>query len=282
MHEDRRDSLFLLPGELLLPGPVAAQTDLGVAPRIDVALLDQPVHRGPVRDLDAEDLRYRCRCECRNGPGRPGRASSRRPERRARRCRGLRRARSAPLRQTAPRPRSVRSPRGCARDRPAAPGRLRSPRPAAARRRPPWPPGGAVRGAGGADPARPEARARPVGDEVVGGSADDGGVHALQLDRVLGVGNAAEGEQPGVVGLLTVLAPAFQRVDHDQHAITNSRIRRLTSSGRSYGTQCPAPARISTRRSGIHSIQTAGESDQQRRVVLAPDHQRRHLQLHAT
>jgi hypothetical protein len=32
-----------------------------------------------------------------------------------------------------------------------------------------------------------------------------------------------------------------------------SRISRLTSAGRSYGTQCPAPGSTSRRRSGIHS-----------------------------
>ena len=45
-----------LPGELLLARPVAAQADLHVARRVDVAGLDEPVHRGAVRALDAEHL----------------------------------------------------------------------------------------------------------------------------------------------------------------------------------------------------------------------------------
>ena len=48
--------LLALPGELLLARPVAAQPDLHVAARVDVALLDQPVHRRAVGDLDPEDL----------------------------------------------------------------------------------------------------------------------------------------------------------------------------------------------------------------------------------
>ena len=38
------------------PGPVAAQADLHVAAPVDVAVADEPVHRRPVRDLDAEHL----------------------------------------------------------------------------------------------------------------------------------------------------------------------------------------------------------------------------------
>ena len=45
-----------LPGELRLAGPVAAQADLHVARRVDVPGLDEPEHRRPVRELDAEDL----------------------------------------------------------------------------------------------------------------------------------------------------------------------------------------------------------------------------------
>ena len=40
----------LLPGELLVAGPVAAQADLHVARRVDVAGLDEPVHRAAVRE----------------------------------------------------------------------------------------------------------------------------------------------------------------------------------------------------------------------------------------
>src|SRR5918911_112231 len=50
-----------LPGELPLPRPVAAEADLDVALRGDVAGLDEAVHGRSVRDLDAEDLRSRIR-----------------------------------------------------------------------------------------------------------------------------------------------------------------------------------------------------------------------------
>ena len=59
VHEEARDSALGLPGELLLARPVAAKADLHVAAGIDMALLDQPVHDRPVRELDAEDLRAR-------------------------------------------------------------------------------------------------------------------------------------------------------------------------------------------------------------------------------
>ena len=58
------------------------------------------------------------------------------------------------------------------------------------------------RAARGADRARPEARARAVGDEVVHRRADDRDVDAGELGRILGVRHAREGQQPGVVGLL--------------------------------------------------------------------------------
>jgi hypothetical protein len=59
----------------------------------------------------------------------------------------------------------------------------------------------AVRGAGGPDRARAEAGARAVGDELVHGGTDDGDVDAVEVGQVLGVGQAGEREQPGVVGL---------------------------------------------------------------------------------
>ena len=54
----------------------------------------------------------------------------------------------------------------------------------------------------------------PVGDEVVRRRAHDRDVDAGQLGGVLRVGHAGESEKPGVVGLLTVFAPAFERIDH--------------------------------------------------------------------
>ena len=56
VHEQARDAALALPGELGLPRPVAAQADLDVARRVDVALLDEPVHDRAVRELGAEHL----------------------------------------------------------------------------------------------------------------------------------------------------------------------------------------------------------------------------------
>jgi len=74
------------------------------------------------------------------------------------------------------------------------------------------------RAARGPDRARREPRPRPVRDEVVGRRADDRDVVPGELGRVLRVGRAAEAQQPGVVGLLAVLAPALERVDHGRSA----------------------------------------------------------------
>ena len=56
VHEEARDPVLGLPGELVLARPVAAQADLDVARAVDVPVAHEPVHRRPVRDLDAEDL----------------------------------------------------------------------------------------------------------------------------------------------------------------------------------------------------------------------------------
>ena len=56
VHEVAGDAVLGLPRELGLARPVAAQADLDVTARVDVALLDEPVERGAVRDLDTEDL----------------------------------------------------------------------------------------------------------------------------------------------------------------------------------------------------------------------------------
>jgi hypothetical protein len=70
------------------------------------------------------------------------------------------------------------------------------------------------RAAGGADRARAEAGPGPVGDEVVRRRADDRDVDPGELAGVLRVGGAAEARQAGEVGLLAVLAPTLQRIDH--------------------------------------------------------------------
>ena len=70
------------------------------------------------------------------------------------------------------------------------------------------------RTAGRANRTRAEARARPVGDEVVGRRPDDCDVNSLELGRVLGVRERSECEQARVIGLLPVATPALERVDH--------------------------------------------------------------------
>ena len=70
------------------------------------------------------------------------------------------------------------------------------------------------RTAGGANRPRAEARARPVGDEIVSRCADDCHVDSRELGRVLRVRERSEREQAGVVRLLPVATPPFQRVDH--------------------------------------------------------------------
>jgi hypothetical protein len=64
------------------------------------------------------------------------------------------------------------------------------------------------------DRTRPVARPGAVGDEVVGRGADDRDVHALELGRILGVREAAEGEEARVVRLVAEILPAPERVDH--------------------------------------------------------------------
>ena len=56
VHEQAGDPALGLPGELRLARPVAAQADLRVAARVEVALVDQAADERAVRELDAEDL----------------------------------------------------------------------------------------------------------------------------------------------------------------------------------------------------------------------------------
>jgi hypothetical protein len=79
------------------------------------------------------------------------------------------------------------------------------------------------RTAGCPDRARPEARSRPVGDEIVGGRADDCDVEALELGRILRVRQRRERQHPRVIGFLAVLAAALERVDHGRSVSSRSR-----------------------------------------------------------
>ena len=56
VHEQARDAALCLPGEFVLPGPVAAQADLRVARRVDLAVVHQGAHEGSVGELHAEHL----------------------------------------------------------------------------------------------------------------------------------------------------------------------------------------------------------------------------------
>ena len=102
VHEEARDPVLGLPGELGLARPVAAQADLDVAARVDVALLDEPVHRRPVRDLDAEDLGAGVGVGVEVDEADRAVAARRRRGCRARRSSGRRRARSGSRRRPAP------------------------------------------------------------------------------------------------------------------------------------------------------------------------------------
>ncbi len=131
VHEEARDPVLGLPRELFLSRPVAPQPDLDVAaPRRRARharagtweCRATPRHRTPPR---------RCRCECRSGRARPGRAPLRRRARRARRWSGRRRARSGSRRRARPRPRAPGSQRATGRRRRAPPPHRRSRRHAA-------------------------------------------------------------------------------------------------------------------------------------------------------
>ncbi len=205
---------LFLPRELLRPRPVAAQADLDVAARVDVPLLDEPVHRRPVRDLHAEDLRARVGVGVEVDeaePAVPGGAGAdvRLGDRVVAAEDDRNRTRSDDL-SDRPLDRLVRpsgvggdNRRVAVVDQPQLGHRVDlclevRPR----------------RAAGGANRARAKACARPVGDEVVRRRADDRDVDALELGRVLRVGKGAEREQARVVGLLSVPAPALERVNH--------------------------------------------------------------------
>ena len=72
------------------------------------------------------------------------------------------------------------------------------------------------RAAGGANRARAEPGAGPVGGEIVHRRPDDRDVDSLELGRILRVRQAGEGQQAGVVGLVgeTELTPALERIEH--------------------------------------------------------------------
>ncbi len=256
VHEEARDPALGLPGELGLAGPVAAQADLDVAHRVDLP----PPRRGGTSASRARPRRRRprcrCRCGCRSGRGRPGRARPRRRGCRARRSSGRRRARSAmtPAASTSPTVASIAwcVLTGSAGSTGASPkSTIRSSGESVDLRLEVR----AGRAARGADRARPEARPRAVGDEVVGRRADDRDVEPGELGRVLRVRQAAEREQARVVGLLAVLPPALERIDHARL----SQVDGLGSPGRwrRAAARRWRPARAGRRRSRPRSARPA-------------------------
>ena len=217
----RDDPALALPGELLLAGPVAAQPDLHVAARVDVAL-PRPAGTSACRARPRpRRARIRCRCGRRSGSAQRARGRARRRARRARRSSGRRRARSGSLRPRRPRA-TVASIARCERsgsagitggvavvDHPQHLRRRRSPASRCGRRH---------AAAGRADRPRPEARprmrrwrARPS---------------ARRRSRrrppassagVLPVGHPGERRQAGVVGPARV-APAGPWIDRGHDA----------------------------------------------------------------
>ena len=214
VHEVGDDPVPLLPGELLGAGPVAAQADLHVARRVDVAGLDEPVHRAAVRERHAERLARGVRVgvevdEADRAVDLGAGADVRLGDRVVAAEDDRDRAGGEDLRHRVL-DRDVRADRVGREDRRVA----EVDDPEGAERvdtRLQVRPGSA---AGRADRPRAEARARRVGRQLVHRGADDRGVRALELGGVLGVGEAAEGQQAGVVGLLAVGGPAAHRIDH--------------------------------------------------------------------
>ena len=202
MHEEARDSALVLPGELLRAGPVAAQADLDVPLGIDVPLLDEPVHRRPVRDLDTEDLGARIRMGVEMDEAERAVSLGAGPD-----------IRLGDRVVTAEHDRDRARPDDLADrafDRLMRRGRIRRQ-------------DGRVAVVDQPElghridlglEVRAEAGPRTVGDQIVGRRADDCSVDAFQLGRILRVRERPEREQARVVRLLAVLAPALERIDH--------------------------------------------------------------------
>ncbi len=214
VHEEARDAALALPTELLLAGPIAAEPDLDVPGRVDVAFLDELVHRRPVGEGDAEDLGGRVGVSVEVDE--TDRAAA------LRHCADVGlgdRVIAAEDEREYPRLHHLRD-RGL--DRLMGAGRVRGqdrriaeinhlerfqsidsdlevrPR----------------RAAGRPDRAGAVTRPRPVGHEIIRRRADDRHVRAGQLSGILGIWLTAVGEEARVVRLLAVWRPASERVDH--------------------------------------------------------------------
>ena len=226
VHEEGSDPALGLPGELGLGGPVAPQSDLHIPPRVDVSGLDDVTHHGAVRFGRSEDLSARIGVSVevqqsdrpvnlRAGPHvrsgdrvvtaddhgqRPGAQDL--ADRLQDRGVG-----SLGLRGNDRRITEVDDSQSgeCVDSRLEV-----RPR----------------RAARGTDRPRSEARPRPIGDELVHRRADDRDVDPGQLGRVERHRYASERQRPRVVGLLAVLAPALQRVEHRNRECIRRSARR--------------------------------------------------------
>ena len=215
VHEEARDAVLGLPGELGLAGPVAAQADLDIPARVDVALLDEPVEGRPVGDLDAVHLGAGVGVGVEvDEPDRAVGGRDRADVRLRDRMVASEDDRDRAGRQHLPDDRldgRVRAD-GIGRDHRRVAevddGELGEGIDLGLQMRP-------LRAARGADRARAETRSRSVGDEIVGRGADDCDVDSSELGGILSVGNRREREEPGVVRLFLVPArPALDGVDH--------------------------------------------------------------------
>ena len=240
VHEEARDPALALPGELRLVGPVAAQPDLDVARGVNVPLLDQPVHRRAVRDLDAPHLRA--------GVG--VRVEVDEPDRAVTLGAGA----DVGLGDRVVAAEHDRDRAGVEHladqlldRRVVALGARRAHRRVAevddAQRRERVDLGLEVapgRQARCADRPRAEARPGAQGDEIVGRRADDRDIDPGELRRILRVGETRVGQQPGVLGLRALLAPALARVDHpdDPKVPYGASAARVAS----IATRCASPS----------------------------------------
>ena len=223
VHEERRDALFALPAELGLAGPIAAQTDLDVARRIDMPVAHQPVHRRPVRDLDAEHGRpgvgVRVEVDERHGPvplgtggdvGLGDRVVAAEHDRDQPRVEHL----TDCLLDRGVRAHGIGGQHGCVAvvddaqlgERVDLRLEVRAGRAARRANRP-----RAVAGAGA------------IRDEVVRRRTDDRDVEAGEQLLVLRVRGTAEADGACEIGLFAVGAPALERVDHGGIVAASSR-----------------------------------------------------------
>ena len=104
------------------------------------------------------------------------------------------------------------------------------------------------RARGRADRPRRKPRSRPVRHEVVGRSADDRNVDAVQMPGLLRDWSAAEREKAGVVRLVRQGTPAPLRVDHEQSPPTKVFVTSRSADETAFASSgsCPSTQPVST------------------------------------